>query len=113
MQPYRYQQELDIYNEAQAAAAKATQEYLDAGHHWYPCGFSWVRIRPAIGRFVTMCKDQKLGRTDDFEGGFVIYNPSGNSTQSMDAKKAGADAFVAVMKKHYSTMKISAQTRID
>ncbi len=113
MQPYRYQKELDAYNEAQAAAAKATQEYLNAGNDWYPCGFSWVRIRPARGRFVDMCKDRNLGKTDDFEGGFVIYNPSGNHTQSMYAKKAGSEAFAAVMKKHFPTMKISAQTRID
>lgn len=113
MEPYRFQKELDIYAEAQAAAAAATQAYLLAGNDWYPCGFSWVRIRPARGRFVEMCKDRQLGSTDDFGGGFVIYNPSGNHTQSMDAKKAGSDAFVEVMKKHYPTLKISAQTRMD
>jgi hypothetical protein len=114
MQPYRYQAELDVFNEAQEAAAQATQAYLDANPGvWYPCGFAWVKIRPARGRFVDMCKDRDLGRTDDFEGGFVIYNPSGNHTQWMDAKEVGARAFVEVLKKHYPTLKASVQTRMD
>ena len=114
MKPYKFQKELDIYREAQLAAEMASRRYLEANPgQWYPCGFSWVKIRPARGRFVEMCKDQDAGRTDDFEGGFQIYNPSGNPTQSMDAKMAGSRAFVAVMKKHYPEMKISAVERID
>lgn len=114
MHTYKYQAELDIYNEAQAAAARAAQAHLDANPNvWYPCGFAWVKIRPARGRFVEMCKDKGLGRTDDFYGGFVIYNPSGNHTQWMDAKEAGCRAFVEVLKKHYPAMRAHTQTRMD
>jgi len=109
-----YAAELGAYHEAQAAAAKATQDHINANPDvWYPCGFAWVKIRPARGPFVAACKENDLGRTDDFEGGFVIYNPSGNHTQWMDAKEVGARAFVEVLKKHYPTMKVSVQTRID
>jgi hypothetical protein len=111
---YRYQRELDIFCEAQLAAqAAVTQYFNEHPGQWYPCGFAWVKIRPARGRFVEMCKDKGLGRTDDFEGGFTIYNPSENATQSMDAKEAGCRAFVEVMKRYYPEMKISARTRID
>lgn len=114
MKPYKYQRELDIYNEAREAAAMAAEAHLAANPGvWYPCGFAWVKIRPARGRFIDMCKDRDLGRTDDFMGGFQIYNPSENSTQWMEAKEVGATAFVAVLKRHYPEMKIRVETRID
>ena len=110
----KYDAELRIYQEAQAAAAEAARQMVGQNPgHWYPCGFSWVRIRPAAGRFVAMCKQHGFGSTDEFEGGFVIYNPSENSTQWMDAKMAGSRAFVQVLKKHYPNMKVVAQERID
>lgn len=114
MKPYKFQEELNIYAEAVGAASFAAKKMIDDNPGvWYPCGFSWVKIRPARGRFVEMCKDMDFGRTDDYEGGFQIYNPSGNSTQWMDAKMAGSRAFVEVMKKYYPEMKISAVERID
>lgn len=114
MKPYAYQRELDIYTEAQEAAAFATDAYLRANpDHWYPCGFAWVKIRPARGRFVAMCKDRDIGHTDNYAGGFMIYNPSDNATQCMEAKEAGAAAFVAVPKRHYPDMKVRVETRID
>ncbi len=99
MQKYKYQKELDLFNAATEAATVACQQMLlgeNAGQ-WYPCGFSWVNIKPARGRFVAMLKDQKLGRLDTFEGGYVIYNPSNISTQWMDAKMAGSRAFANVL----------------
>lgn len=114
MQTYKFQHELDVFVEAEQAATKAAQTHLDANPGvWYPCGFAWVKIRPARGRFVEMCKDRGLGGVDTYEGGFTIYNPSGNSTQWMDAKAEGCRAFVEVLKKHFPDMKASVQTRID
>lgn len=114
MTSYKYQHELDAFRDAEAAAATATEAYLNAHpNQWYPCGFAWVRIRPARGRFVEMCKDKNFGRVDSYEGGFVIYNPSHNHTQCMDAKAEGAKAFCEVIKKYFPNMKINVQTRID
>lgn len=111
---YKYSQELEVFREAQLAAELAARKYLqDNPGAWYPCGFAWVKIRPARGKFVAMCKDQDAGRLDDFEGGYVIYNPSQNPTQCMDAKAAGARAFVTIVKQYYPEMRISVQTRID
>lgn len=109
-----YSRELEIYREAQEAAAFAAQAHIDANPGvWYPCGFALVKIRPARGRFVEACKEHGHGRLDSFEGGFNIYNPSGNTTQWMVAKEIGAAAFVQVLRRHYPKMKVTVQTRID
>lgn len=114
MTPYRYQVELDALNAATKAAAEATQAHLDKNPNvWYPCGFAWVKIRPARGRFVEMCKEQKVGSTNEFEGGYDIWNPSGNHTQWMDAKEVGARAFVAKLNELLPNLKVKAYTRID
>lgn len=113
-QELKYAHELVVLDEAFAAAEKATAEYITKNPgQWYPCGFAWVRINPARGRFVTACKLRNAGSTDEFFGGYTIYNPSGNNTQWMDAKEIGARAFVEVVKKHFPDLKIRAQTRID
>lgn len=101
MKPYKYQKELDLYNEAVIAAAEAANKMItENGEQWYPCGFAWVKIKPARGRFVSMLKDMNIGRTDTFGGGYSIWNPSGHHTQWMDAKYAGAKAFAEVLKKN-------------
>lgn len=102
----------EIVNSAFLAASRATQQYLDDNPgDWYPCGFAWVRIRPARGRVVKYLKDHCNARVDDFAGGLIVYNPSGNSTQSMYAKAAGANAFAEVLKN--IGIKATAETRID
>lgn len=103
-----------IFKKAQAAAYAAADEYVrkypDA---WYPCGFSWVRVRPARGAFVNFLKAHDLGRTDDYMGGMVVYNPSGHHTQCMEAKRLGSQAFVTVLREHLPTLKVFVETRID
>jgi hypothetical protein len=104
----------DIIAAAQEAARKAAQDLVDANPGvWYPCGFSWVKIRPARGPLVKALREMGLGETDDFEGGFRVYNPSGHHTQWMDAKHEGSRAFVEVLKKYFPDIKMSAQSRID
>lgn len=102
----------EIYLEASTAASKAADELIAANPNtWYPCGFAWVRIKPARGKFVSWLKEQKIGRTDDYLGGYIIHNPSGNSTQWMYAKEEGASAFVEVLRKYGINAK--CETRID
>ena len=101
-----------IIAEAQEAAAVATKKYLDEiGASPWNCGFAWVNIKPARGPFVKALKDMELGRTDTFYGGYSLWNPSGNPTQDVDAKAAGARAFAAVLEKH--GVKIRVCTRMD
>lgn len=101
-----------IVETAFAKAVQATSEMITANPEvWYPCGFSWVKIKPARGPLVKYLKENNLGKTDSYEGGFVVYNPSKNHTQWMDAKHAGSRAFAAYLNEH--GYKATACSRID
>lgn len=89
-----------IYKEALVAAQKATRDHIATNpSQWFPCGFAWVNITPARGKFVNYLKEQGVGRKS-YEKGYDIWNPSGHGTQWMDAKYEGAKAFVDVLRKH-------------
>lgn len=106
--------EIAVINEAFAAAQAACAAHIAANPNvWWPCGFAWVKIKPARGRLVAAMKHMGIGYTDDVEGGYSIWNPAGGSTQWMDAKQVGCDAFVAVLKKHYPALRVQTHTRMD
>lgn len=90
----------EIVQAAFLAAEQKTREYIKANGEHYPCGFAWVKIKPARGPFVSYLKSENIGHRDDYNGGWVVYNPSKNYTQCMDAKEAGARAFAEELKKH-------------
>jgi hypothetical protein len=103
-----------IFKEASRLAYEAANEYVEKyPESWYPCGFSWVRIKPARGAFVSFLKKHNIGRTDDYMGGYVVYNPSGHNTQSMEAKRLGSRAFVNYLIEHLPMVQASVETRID
>ena len=94
--------ELKVLQEAQTAAATATRQMLeDNPGVWFPCGFSWVKIKPARGPMIEAMKHFGVGKTDSYEGGFVVYNPSGNNTQWMDAKMAGSRAYAQRLNEYF------------
>ena len=101
-----------IIEEGLAKAAVAAQALIDANPGtWFPCGFSWVSVKPARGPFVKVMKDMGVGKTDEYEGGFSIWNPSRNPTQWMDAKVEGARVFAEHLRLH--GVKAVARSRID
>lgn len=63
------------------------------------CGFAWVRIRPARGKFVNYLKAQGIGELGVY-GGWEIsdheYNP--RNTQSMTFKEIVGRAFANALK---------------
>lgn len=90
----------EILEQAFTAASEAADGMIaDNPETWFPCGFAWVKITPARGPFVKALKEMGAGRTS-YEGGFQVWNPSGNTTRWMDAKYAGAKAFADVLKRH-------------
>jgi hypothetical protein len=102
----------EIINGAFEKARSATQAMIDANPgQWYPCGFSWVKIRPATGLYVKTLKQMGQGKIDTVEGGYMIWNPSGNPTQWMDAKHEGSKAFAAILQAHGIDAK--AMSRMD
>ena len=84
-----------------AAARLATENYLRAHpNDWFPCGFAWVRF-DGRSPVVKVLKEKfpKRHLSKGYPKGIDIWNPSDNGTQCMDAKMAGALAFVEVIKK--------------
>ena len=59
------------------------------------CGFAWINIKPARGKFVKYLKDNNIGRKDSYYGGWTIW-VSGFG-QSVDRKSAYARAFAKVL----------------
>jgi hypothetical protein len=85
---------------ARLEAVKATAESIrENPDNWYPCGFAWVVIKPARGKFVSFLKEKGIGYKSE-SGGWRIWNPSEHPTQSMEAKMRGAMAFVQVLKEN-------------
>ena len=103
--------EKQLFDQATAEAGEATEMYL-VKHpgQWYPCGFAWVTIKPARGKFVKLMKELKIGHNGTY-GGWDIWNPSNHATQCMDAKEAGARAFAEVLKA--AGLNCTVHTRID
>jgi len=91
-------------------AARFTAAYIEQYGEHFPCGFAWVKIKPARGQFVKVLKEMKLGDTS-YEGGYSVWNPSKNFTQCMDAKEAGARAFAEHLRKY--GVDVTSHTRLD
>lgn len=88
----------EIFAEAQAVAVSIAATVQDG----YPCGFAWIRIKPARGKFVTYLKANKIGRGDEYFGGHLISATqiSGWNGQNMDSKEAICRAAVEVLAKY-------------
>ena len=73
------------------------------------CGFAWVKIRPAKGKFVSWLKSAGIGSTDTYAGGYQIW--ISDYGQSMDKKYAYADAFAEYLRNN--GIKALADSRMD
>lgn len=87
------------------SSAVVRQYYVEDG----VCGFAWVKIRPARGKFVKWLKDNKIGRANSYEGGYDISISDYN--QSMQKKEVYADAFAKVLVE--KGIKAYGQSRMD
>lgn len=100
-----------IIQQAFDAAVAAANAHDATNPGWYPCGFAWVNIKPARGKIVNFLKKAKIGRTDDYYGGYTIWNPSGHNSQHMYTLEAGAKAYADVLRKYGINANVS--TRMD
>ena len=73
------------------------------------CGFAWVNIKPARGKFVKYLKDNDIGRKDSYYGGYTIW-VSGFG-QSLARKESYARAFANHLNKNGITA--YSMSRID
>lgn len=62
------------------------------------CGFAWVSIRPARGKFVTFLKKAGIGRRDEYAGGYRI--PCHDFGQSLEKKSKYTGAYAKVLRNH-------------
>jgi hypothetical protein len=121
----------EIYREAYAAGLKAGHEVqvtpMVVGTETTPfsniidntkqtyfieggvCGFAWVKIRPARGKFVQWLKEQNIGSKDNYEGGYTIW--CHEFGQSLTRKEAFAGAFAEVLRGY--GIDAYGQSRID
>ena len=74
-----------------------------------PCGFAWINIKPARGKFVKFLKDNNIGRKDSYYGGYTIW--VSEFGQSMTRKENYARAFVKVLEEN--GLKAYAMSRMD
>ena len=102
---------MNAVREAQSAASVKTAEYLREYGDGFPCGFAWVwtnaRGNTKIGKALMAAGFQKA-----YGGGLQWWNPSGNHTQNMDAKEAGAREAARVLREKLG-IEASAQSRMD
>ena len=100
-------------NQAVSEATRQTQIYL-AQYGEGACGFSWVDVYGVRA-------NSKLGkaliangfRKDSYAKSLKFRSPDQTTTQSVDAKEAGARAFVTVMKNSFEDIRIHAGSRLD
>ena len=72
------------------------------------CGFAWIKIKPARGKFVAWLKSQNIGDTS-YSGGYDIWVSHFN--QSFTRKEEYARAYAHVLGKHGITA--IPQSRLD
>ena len=59
------------------------------------CGFAWINIKPARGKFVKYLKDNDIGRKDSYYGGYTVW--VSEFGQSVTRKENYARAFAKVL----------------
>ena len=99
----------EIWNEATAAARASTVGAADG----YPCGFAWLHIKPARGPLVKFLKEKKIGRRDEYWGGYIVSASQidGWMGQNMDVKENSVMAAIAVLRKY--GFECNLKSRID
>jgi len=97
--------------EAQQAAAKATQAFLAQHGDRDACGFAWVTVyekgSTKLGRALL-----KNGFSRAYGGGLQMWNPSGSYTQAITAKEVGAVEAARVLTERLG-VKAYAGSRLD
>ena len=73
------------------------------------CGFAYIHIKPARGKFVTYLKKNNIGYRDSYRGGYSIPCYEGN--QIMELKEAYTAAFADVL--YENGLNVYTSSRMD
>lgn len=108
-----------IFNSARAKAAAAAAVH-DATlppeqKRGLECGFAWVNISPARGAFIKYLKENKIGRRDEYAGGWTIWYSALHdvNTQSISTHEAAANAFRNEIAPMIPEYKVYVSSRLD
>ena len=102
----------ELHERALVAAETATADYINQYGEHDACGFAWVTAY--VNGASKLGKSFKaVGFDKAYGGGWQLWNPSKNFTQSINAKEAGAQAYVDVIRTALPTVKIYASSRMD
>jgi hypothetical protein len=101
-----------IFDEACTAANAAVVKAVADGRDRDLCGFGWVVIKPARGKFVSFLKANGIG-TNEYGGGWRVprHVMAGYNGQSMGVNEAAAEAFADTLCDY--GVKAFARSRID
>lgn len=97
-----------IWQKAEEAGKKAANA-LNKDIMSYPCGFAWVRVKPANSTFAKWLVSNNYAMKDSYQGGVLIWVYDYN--QSADHKEAHACAMANVFEEF--GIKCSAGSRLD
>ena len=92
-----------IQAQANLEAVRAAQDYLNKcfqGRDGGACGFAWVEIYGIKGNTRQGRQFKKAGIERNYCRVLSMFNPSGMSIRSIDAKEAGALAAAEVWREH-------------
>ena len=83
------------------AAREAEAEFMNEYGEPAYCGFAWVTLfidgrKPFAKELI---KDGIVSKSWDGRG-YIVWNPAGNGTQSMDVKECGAEAYARIFREH-------------
>jgi hypothetical protein len=100
--------------QAVVEATRTTQNYIAQHGDRSMCGFTWVdiygvRANSVLGKALIANGFRK----DSYAKSLKFWSPDKTTTQSVNAKEAGAHAFVTVMKNSFEGIKIYAGSRLD
>ena len=103
----------EIHQLATRNAEITTNDYISKnGEYPLGCGFAWVSAgikgNTKIGKsFIAQ------GFKKDYVGGYKLWNPSNNNTQDMEAKMAGAEAYVDTVQRYLPEVSLYVGSRLD
>ena len=102
----------ELHNKALVAAETATTDYINKYGEHDACGFAWVTAY--VNGASKLGKSFKAQGFDKaYGGGWQLWNPGKSFTQSISAKEAGANAYVAVVRAELPDVKIYSNSRMD
>lgn len=92
---------MQIHNIAIDAAREAETEFMNEYGEPFYCGFAWVTLfidgrKPFAKELI---KAGIVSKSWDGRG-YIVWNPAGNGTQSMDIKEVGAEAYARVFREN-------------